>query len=382
MCIKNIFIVEFEFFLGSTLGSVELRNIVKIFPPNTVAVNNINLKINDGEFFILLGPSGCGKTTTLRIIAGLEKPTKGRVYIDNVDVTDLPPRKRDVAMVFQTWALYPHMKVYDNIAFPLKLRKVPKDEIDRKVKEVAKMLQIESLLDRYPRQLSGGQQQRVALARALVRKPKVWLLDEPLSNLDAILRVQMRAELKKLQKELKITAVYVTHDQVEAMSMADRVAVMNAGRVLQVGRPEEVYRKPNTLFVARFIGSPPMNFLRVSLVEEGGKYYLRSEGVNIELPRELGEVISKNASDPKDLILGVRPEHLELTTVDKAHISGDVYIIEPLGSETIINIKVGDTVIKARSLGEVTLSIGERIFLRADINNIHVFDPKTEKAII
>ncbi len=368
--------------MGSTLGSVELRNIVKIFPPNTVAVNNINLKINDGEFFILLGPSGCGKTTTLRIIAGLEKPTKGRVYIDNVDVTDLPPRKRDVAMVFQTWALYPHMKVYDNIAFPLKLRKVPKDEIDRKVKEVAKMLQIESLLDRYPRQLSGGQQQRVALARALVRKPKVWLLDEPLSNLDAILRVQMRAELKKLQKELKITAVYVTHDQVEAMSMADRVAVMNAGRVLQVGRPEEVYRKPNTLFVARFIGSPPMNFLRVSLVEEGGKYYLRSEGVNIELPRELGEVISKNASDPKDLILGVRPEHLELTTVDKAHISGDVYIIEPLGSETIINIKVGDTVIKARSLGEVTLSIGERIFLRADINNIHVFDPKTENAII
>ncbi len=361
---------------------MELRNIVKIFPPNTVAVNNINLKINDGEFFILLGPSGCGKTTTLRIIAGLEKPTKGRVYIDNADVTDLPPRKRDVAMVFQTWALYPHMKVYDNIAFPLKLRKVPKDEIDRKVKEVAKMLQIESLLDRYPRQLSGGQQQRVALARALVRKPKVWLLDEPLSNLDAILRVQMRAELKKLQKELKITAVYVTHDQVEAMSMADRVAVMNAGRVLQVGRPEEVYRKPNTLFVARFIGSPPMNFLRVSLIEEGGKYYLRSEGVNVELPRELGEVINKNASDPRDLILGVRPEHLELTAVDRAHISGDVYIIEPLGSETIINIKVGDTVIKARSLGEVTLSIGERIFLRADINNIHVFDPKTEKAII
>ncbi len=368
--------------MGNTLGSVELKNIVKIFPPNTVAVNNINLKIHDGEFFILLGPSGCGKTTTLRIIAGLEKPTKGRVYIDNVDVTDLPPRKRDVAMVFQTWALYPHMKVYDNIAFPLKLRKVPKDEIDRKVKEVAKMLQIESLLDRYPRQLSGGQQQRVALARALVRKPKVWLLDEPLSNLDAILRVQMRAELKKLQKELGITAVYVTHDQVEAMSMADRVAVMNAGRVLQVGRPEEVYRKPNTLFVARFIGSPPMNFINVSLTEEGGKYYLRSEGVNVELPRELGDVIIKNASDPKDLILGVRPEHLELTTADNAHIVGEVYIIEPLGSETIINIKVGDTVIKARSIKEVRLNIGERVFLRANIDNIHVFDPKTEKAVI
>ncbi len=259
------------------MSSVRLENITKIFPPNVVAVNNVNLKIEKGEFFVLLGPSGCGKTTTLRIIAGLEKPTKGRVYIDEQDVTDLPPRKRDVAMVFQTWALYPHMKVYDNIAFPLKLRKVPKDEIDRKVREVAKLLRIEELLDRYPKQLSGGQQQRVALARALVRNPRVWLMDEPLSNLDALLRVQMRAELKRLQKELKITTVYVTHDQVEAMTMADRIAVMNAGRVLQIGTPHEVYHYPKTKFVAGFIGSPPMNFIKAVFDFKEGSYVLRGE---------------------------------------------------------------------------------------------------------
>ncbi len=363
------------------MGSVELKNVTKIFPPKTVAINNVNLKVHDGEFFILLGPSGCGKTTTLRIIAGLEKPTKGRVYIDNEDVTDLPPRKRDIAMVFQTWALYPHMKVYDNIAFPLKLRKVAKDEIDRRVKEVAKMLQIETLLDRYPRQLSGGQQQRVALARALVRKPKVWLLDEPLSNLDAILRVQMRAELKRLQKELKITAIYVTHDQVEAMSMGDRVAVLNAGRVLQVGAPNEVYNKPNTLFVASFIGSPPMNFMRVALKNEGGNYALVAEGVSIPLPTELGKIIEEKASDVNDLILGVRPEHLELSTAENSNIRGEVYVIEPLGSETILNIKVGDNIIKARLLKETTLSIGSKVFLKVSTNSIHVFDPSTERAL-
>ncbi len=360
---------------------MELRNITKIFPPKTVAVNNVNLSIRDGEFFILLGPSGCGKTTTLRIIAGLERPTKGRVFIDNVDVTDLPPRKRDIAMVFQTWALYPHMKVYDNIAFPLRLRKVPKDEIDRRVKEVARMLQIEVLLDRYPRQLSGGQQQRVALARALIRKPKVWLLDEPLSNLDAILRVQMRAELKRLQKELGITAIYVTHDQVEAMSMGDRVAVLNAGRVLQVGSPQEVYGKPKTLFVARFIGSPPMNFINVSLVYEDGIYRLKSEGVNIRLPEELAKLIEEKAHDPKDLILGIRPEHLELSAIDY-NIKGSIYVIEPLGSETILNIKVGDNIIKARILKQISLDTGQDVYLRVDIKNIHVFDPSTEKAII
>ncbi|RLG87762.1 MAG: sugar ABC transporter ATP-binding protein, partial [Thermoprotei archaeon] len=266
------------------MAKVTLNHVTKIFPPNTVAVDDVTFTVSHGEFFVLLGPSGCGKTTTLRIIAGLEKPTKGRVFIDDEDVTDLPPRARDVAMVFQTWALYPHMKVYDNIAFPLKLRKLPKDEIDRKVKEIAKILQIDHLLDRYPKQLSGGQQQRVALARALVRNPRVWLMDEPLSNLDALLRVQMRAELKKLQKELKITTIYVTHDQVEAMTMADRIAVMNAGKILQIGTPYDIYHKPRTKFVGGFIGSPPMNFIRVVFDVENNRYILKGHTFAIVLP--------------------------------------------------------------------------------------------------
>ncbi len=316
------------------MGSVRLDRITKVFPPKTVAVNDVSLEVSDGEFFTLLGPSGCGKTTTLRIIAGLEKPTRGRVYIDGVDVTDLPPRKRDVAMVFQTYALYPHMKVYDNIAFPLKLRKLPKDEIDRRVKEVAELLRIKELLDRYPKQLSGGQQQRVALARALVRKPKVWLMDEPLSNLDALLRVRMRAELKRLQKELGITTIYVTHDQVEAMSMADKIAVMNAGRVLQVGTPAEIYGRPKTLFVAGFIGTPPMNFLRVEFREEGGRYLLKGREFSLELPSELGELVGGKVPSGGELVMGVRPEHIEIAEGSEREgtILAEVYVVEPLGS--------------------------------------------------
>ncbi|RLE52516.1 MAG: glycerol-3-phosphate ABC transporter ATP-binding protein, partial [Candidatus Methanomethylicota archaeon] len=237
---------------------IHLEHVTKVFG-EVVAVDDVTLTIREKEFMVLLGPSGCGKTTTLRIIAGLEEPTKGEVYIDDQPVTYLPPKDRDIAMVFQNYALYPHMKVYDNIAFPLKLRKYPKEEIDKMVKEVAEMLHIEDLLDRMPKQLSGGEQQRVALARALIRRPKAFLLDEPLSNLDAKLRVVMRAELKRLQKELGVTTVYVTHDQAEAMTMADRIAVMKDGKVLQVGSPADVFNKPVNLFVAGFIGSPPMN---------------------------------------------------------------------------------------------------------------------------
>ncbi len=365
------------------MSSVRLENITKVFPPNVVAVNNVNLKIEKGEFFVLLGPSGCGKTTTLRIIAGLEKPTRGRVYIDEQDVTDLPPRKRDVAMVFQTWALYPHMKVYDNIAFPLKLRKVPKDEIDKKVKEVAKLLRIEELLDRYPKQLSGGQQQRVALARALVRNPRVWLMDEPLSNLDALLRVQMRAELKRLQKELKITTIYVTHDQVEAMTMADRIAVMNAGRVLQIGTPHDVYHYPKTKFVAGFIGSPPMNFIRAVFDFREGSYVLRGESFTVKLPKELGDVIRAKVSEGTEVDLGVRPEHISISMAEEeGAIPATVYVIEPLGTETIVNVKINDSLVKIKVSGELTLEPGTRIWIRFDINKIHVFDRKTEEAII
>ena len=365
------------------MSTVRLENVTKIFPPNVVAVNNANFKVEKGEFFVLLGPSGCGKTTTLRMIAGLERPTYGRIYIDEQDVTDLPPRLRDVAMVFQTWALYPHMKVYDNIAFPLRLRKLPKDEIDRKVREVAKLLRIDDLLDRYPKQLSGGQQQRVALARALVRSPRVWLMDEPLSNLDALLRVQMRAELKRLQKELKITTIYVTHDQVEAMSMADRIAVMNKGRILQIASPKEIYEKPRTKFVGGFVGTPPMNFIPVIFSIENGKYLLKGEGFSIELPKDLGEYLREKVGDRAELDLGIRPEHIKLVMREEPNaIPATVYVVEPLGTETIVNVKVGDTLVKIKVMGEAHFEPSTRVWLAFDLNKMHLFDTKTEEAVI
>ena len=368
--------------MGVIVAKVTLDHVTKIFPPNTVAVDNVNFTVNDGEFFVLLGPSGCGKTTTLRIIAGLEKPTKGKVYIDDVNVTDLPPRERDIAMVFQTWALYPHMKVYDNIAFPLKLRKTPKDEIDRRVREVSKILQIDHLLDRYPKQLSGGQQQRVALARALVRNPRVWLLDEPLSNLDALLRVYMRAELKNLQKELKVTTIYVTHDQVEAMTLADTIAVMSQGKVLQVGSPHDIYHKPKTRFVAGFIGSPPMNFILMEVGEEEDRIVLKTGSVKLILPSELGRLVIEKAST-NEVVLGVRPEHVEILTssVENA-IRAKVFVVEPLGSETIVNVKIDDKMVKVKVPRELHMEPGSNVWLRFDINKIHIFDAKTEEALI
>ncbi len=368
------------------MANVRLDHVTKIFPPKTVAVNNVNLEIRDGEFFVLLGPSGCGKTTTLRMIAGLEKPTKGRVYIDDEDVTDLPPRKRDVAMVFQTYALYPHMKVYDNIAFPLRLRNMPKDEIDRKVKEVARLLGIEELLDRYPKQLSGGQQQRVALARALVRHPKVWLMDEPLSNLDALLRIRMRAEIKRLQKELKITTIYVTHDQVEAMSMADRIAVMNKGRVLQVGSPREVYHKPKTLFVAGFIGTPPMNFIKTVFTIDKNEYVLRGETFKVKIPAEIGRAVEEKIGVDKEVILGIRPEHIRVVESREQLrdniVDAEVYVVEPLGTETIINVKIDDAIIKVKTVKELVMEPGSRIKLYFDPKRIYVFNPSSEEVLV
>ncbi|WP_297487983.1 ABC transporter ATP-binding protein, partial [Thermococcus sp.] len=292
------------------MAEVQLINVWKVFGGFT-AVKDMNLHVKDREFMILLGPSGCGKTTTLRMIAGLEEPTKGRIYIGDRLVADpekdvfVPPRDRDVAMVFQSYALYPHMSVYDNIAFPLKLRKVPKSEVDKRVREVAEMLGLSELLNRKPRELSGGQRQRVALGRAIVRKPRVFLMDEPLSNLDAKLRVRMRAELKRLQRQLGVTTVYVTHDQVEAMTMGDRIAVINAGQLQQVGSPEEVYHKPANTFVAGFIGSPPMNFLEGTLTEDGfvdfGEFRLKLLPDQFEVLRE------ENLID-KTITFGIRPE--------------------------------------------------------------------------
>jgi len=268
------------------LAGVRVVGLRKVFDKKTVAVDGVSFEVKDGEFVILLGPSGCGKTTTLRCIAGLETPDEGEIYIGDRLVNDLPPKDRDIAMVFQSYALYPHMTVYDNLAFPLKMRKYPKDEIDKRVKEVARLLRIEDLLDRKPRQLSGGQQQRVALGRALVRNPQVWLMDEPLSNLDAKLRVYMRAELKKLQKDLGITTIYVTHDQAEAMAMGDRIAVMDKGKILQYDEPHVVYEKPANIFVAGFLGSPPMNFVDATIVERDSQIILDA-GV-FELPTSTG----------------------------------------------------------------------------------------------
>ncbi len=358
---------------------VTLDNVSKFFG-KVKAVVDLNLEIKDGEFVALLGPSGCGKTTTLLMIAGIYKPSKGRILFDDVDVTDLPPKDRNIGMVFQSYALYPHMTVYDNIAFPLKLKKAPKNEIDKKVKEVAKLLQIDNLLNRKPAQLSGGQQQRVALGRALVKEPDVLLLDEPLSNLDAKLRVLMRAEIKRLQKELKITTIYVTHDQVEAMSMADRVAVMRAGRLQQYAEPEVLYNKPVNIFVAGFIGNPPMNFIEGSIKEISGEYYFESEYFKLKLSKELGELVASKSSD---VILGIRPEHIQVAFESKPNaIDATVYVIEPLGRDIVINVKIGEALLKILATPGLKLEPGQKIKLIFPEDKIHFFDKYTEKAIV
>ncbi len=361
--------------------SIRLDSVSKYFG-KVRAVENLNLEIRDGEFVALLGPSGCGKTTTLLMIAGIYKPTKGRIYFNEVDVTDWPPKDRNVGMVFQSYALYPHMTVYDNIAFPLKIKKRPKHEIDAKVREIAKLLRIEELLNRYPRQLSGGQQQRVALARALVKEPDVLLLDEPLSNLDAVLRVYMRAELKKLQKELKITTVYVTHDQVEALSMADRIAVMNEGKLQQYTTPHELYNRPANIFVAQFIGSPPMNLINVSLVESEGEYYLVSSAFKYKLRKDLGELV-RSRSTSSELVLGIRPEDVEILTHEEPNtIPAEVFVVEPLGRDLIVNVKIEDQTVKIIAPPELRLSTGQRVWLKPKEDKIHIFDKRTEKAIV
>ena len=365
------------------MSKVKVVNLVKKFD-KTVAVDGISFDVKDGEFIVLLGPSGCGKTTTLRCIAGLETPDEGEIYIDDKLVNDLPPKDRDVAMVFQSYALYPHMTVYGNLAFPLKMRKLPKDEIDKKVKEVAKLLNIDHLLDRKPRQLSGGEMQRVALGRALVRTPRVFLMDEPLSNLDAKLRVYMRAELKKLQRDLKITTIYVTHDQAEAMAMADRIAVMNKGKILQYSEPHDVYEKPANIFVAGFIGSPPMNFIKASILEKDSKIILDAGFFQYELRRDLGEIVKKGASG-SEVMIGFRPEHMLLSREKQANsvFQADVYVIEPMGSRIIVDLKAGEYLLKA--VAPPTAEIpppGQKVWVGFPVERLHVFDAKTEVTLI
>ena len=359
--------------------SVKLVNLTKKFGKVT-AVNNLNLEIKKGEFVALLGPSGCGKSTTLYLIAGLYKPTSGEIYFDERVVNDLDPKDRNIGMVFQSYALYPHMTVYDNIAFGLKIKKVPKQEIDRRVKEVAKMLHIENLLDRKPAQLSGGQQQRVALARAIAKHPDIFLMDEPLSNLDAKLRIEMRTELKRLQKELGITTIYVTHDQIEAMTMADRIAVMNEGRLQQYGEPDELYNRPSNIFVADFIGTPPINLLPVNLVQGNGKVYIKTPFGDIEIGDEYAEVFRKLSEG--EYIMGIRPEHIRVANSDKADLEGEVFVIEPLGKEVQLDIKSGEHRIRVLVPGDYRANIGDKIRMSVDRKHILLFDKKSGKLLV
>ncbi|BEP16909.1 ABC transporter ATP-binding protein [Pyrofollis japonicus] len=356
---------------------VVLENITKRFG-KVVAVDNISLRFPDARFSVLLGPSGSGKTTLLYLIAGIYKPTSGRIYFGDRDVTDLPPGKRNIGLVFQNYALYPHMTVYDNIAFPLRLRKAPESKIDSKVHEVAKLLHIEELLDRYPAQLSGGQQQRVALARALVKEPEVLLLDEPLSNLDALLRLMIRAELKRLQRELEITTIHVTHDQAEAMSLADMVVVIDKGRVQQIGSPDDVYYRPKNLFVAGFIGSPPANMLQGKVV--------RGETVAIEVAGSVAPVSEKYAkilveAGLEEIVVAFRPEHAKLSAEPSPgalSIRGEVYAVEPLGRETLVTLIVAGTPVKVLTPPEERPSSGDNLYIVVPTEKVMLFDPETE----
>lgn len=363
------------------MANVKVRNLTKRFQ-DVVAVNDVSFNVEDGGFLALLGPSGCGKTTTLRCIAGLETPNEGEVYIEDKLVNGLSPKERDIAMVFQSYALYPHMTVFDNMAFPLKMHKVPKSEIDQKVKSTAKLVRIDHLLDRKPKQLSGGEAQRVALGRACVRDPKVFLMDEPLSNLDAKLRIRMRAELKRLTKDCEFTAIYVTHDQVEAMTMADNIIVMREGKVQQLGDASEIFNRPANLFVAGFIGSPPMNFLQCTLEEKSGVLSLNFGAFVLPVPTHLIKTINKEATS-SELILGIRPEDVSLTKKEtpKNSIKTEVYVVEPLGSEAIVDLKVGNNLIKAKTTTDFKIDIGEPLWAGFNMEKVHLFDKKREKAI-
>lgn len=354
------------------MARVVLNHVTKKFG-RIVAVDDLSLEVRDKEFVVLLGPSGCGKSTTLRLIAGLEKPDSGEIWIGDRLVNEVDPTKRNVAMVFQSYALYPHMTVYGNIEFPLKMAGVPKEERRRKVIEVAEFLGIKGLLDRKPSQLSGGQQQRVALARALVREPQVFLMDEPLSNLDAKLRVRMRFELKKLQRQVGITTIYVTHDQVEAMTMADRIAVLNAGRLQQYGTPEQVFYEPANVFVAGFVGSPPMNFVEGTLVA-GERIVFDAGAFRLEIP----EVYRKLSG--RSLILGFRPQHVEVSpTPREGFVEAEIMGFEKLGVESYIHAIIDDVKLVFRAPERVEFK--DKVYWRPAEDKIFFFDSKTKARV-
>ncbi|MGL5414808.1 MAG: ABC transporter ATP-binding protein [Clostridium sp.] len=367
------------------MANLSLKNIFKIYSENVVAVDDFNLEIKDKEFIVFVGPSGCGKSTTLRMIAGLEEISRGELYIGDRLVNNIEPKDRDIAMVFQNYALYPHMTVYENMEFALKLKKEPKEERKQKVIEAAKILDIENLLNRKPKALSGGQRQRVALGRAIVREPKVFLMDEPLSNLDAKLRVQMRTEISKLYKELKTTFIYVTHDQTEAMTMGTRIVVMKGGIIQQVDTPQNIYNYPKNKFVASFIGSPQMNFLTGKVIEKLDEVYIEINNELIKVDRLKAQKLRKNKYINKEIILGSRPEHIKnilgKEESEKCYIIGRVDIVELLGAESYVHVKCNNENMIIRENGASIAKYGENIYLKIDIEKAHIFDKETEKVI-
>ncbi len=367
------------------MASLNLKNITKTYSGGFTAVKDFNLEIEDKEFIIFVGPSGCGKTTTLRMIAGLEEITDGELYIGDKLMNDVVPKDRDIAMVFQNYALYPHMTVYENMAFGLKLRKVPKDEIKKRVDEAAQILGIEHLLDRKPKALSGGQRQRVALGRAIVREPKVFLMDEPLSNLDAKLRVQMRTEIGKPHKKLATTFIYVTHDQTEAMTMGTRIVVMKDGIVQQVDTPANLYSNPCNMFVAGFIGSPQMNFIDVTLNVKPEGTYLTNGNFSVKLPE--GKAKGLESYNGKEVVMGIRPEdiyddQLHITEASDSTTDVDIELTEMMGAETYLYFEIEGVNFTARVNPRTTAQIGQKITIALDPNKIHIFDKETEAAIL
>jgi len=372
---------------GEKMANVKLKDITKRFEGGVTAVSDFSLDVEDKEFIILVGPSGCGKTTTLRMIAGLEEITEGEIYIEDKLVNDVQPKDRDIAMVFQNYALYPHMTVFDNMAFGLKLRKTPKTEIKRRVYEAAKILEIEHLLDRKPKALSGGQRQRVALGRAIVRNPKVFLMDEPLSNLDAKLRVQMRIEISKLHQRLQTTFIYVTHDQTEAMTMGTRIVVMRDGFIQQVDTPQALYERPQNLFVAGFIGSPQMNFIDVTVEKRDDGVYLVFGNHSIKMPEGKAKKLIAEDYIGKEVIMGIRPENIHdediyVETLRDSLVDAKVEVVEMLGSETLLYLFADEISMTARVNPRTTARAGDIIKVALEPNKIHIFDRDTEKVIV
>jgi len=367
------------------MAEVRLKDVVKIYPGNIKAVDDFNLDVHDNEFVVLVGPSGCGKSTTLRMVAGLEEITRGSIYIGDRLVNDVPPKDRDIAMVFQNYALYPHMTCYQNMAFGLKLRRFPKPEIDARVREAAEILGITELLDRKPKALSGGQRQRVAVGRAIVRKPKVFLFDEPLSNLDAKLRVQMRSEISKLHSRLRATMIYVTHDQVEAMTMGDRIVVMNEGLIQQVDEPIALYDTPANRFVARFIGSPPMNIFDGRVESENGRLFFNQGACRIQVHDECREALGPYVDKP--VAFGCRPEALYPPQHfpqghPSAKIAAKVEVIEPMGSEQYLYLTAGHSAFVARVDPHYTVSVDDQVELLIDMKKTHFFEAEGAGRII